>query len=493
MRRDRASTAGALLILGVLLGAVRADGGFTATSWGSATVALSVLSLGLVVHRGEVLVGRLDALAVVAFLLVSLWTALSLVWTSSVPLSALELEHSLLPVAALAAGVVVATGAAPWAPAVAVFGFGCTLALWGLASGVDAPLGYANALAIGCAVGILLAVGWAVEYRGRLAALGVIPPLCVLVVVLVRADSRGSWLALVGGLAVALALRSARPIVATGGALALTGLSAVLLALHTSAPRAAYWSATLHDIVRHPLVGSGAGTWRQVWLEYRDVGLTARNAHSLYLEVLSELGPVGLVLVVAALLVPLAAAVSARRRPYVPAVGSAYAALLVHFAVDWDWQINGVLLSAVLLGATLLAAAREVRPEPLLVVSRVVPLAGFAVLACAGALVWAQGYFIGQGASHLRAGAWAAALQDARRARWVAPWSAESWRIRGEAERAQGRLAAARRSFRRGVALDENDVELWRALSRVTLGVELRRVRERVEKLDPQSVERPPG
>ena len=62
--------------------------------------------------------------------------------------------------------------------------------------------------------------------------------------------------------------------------------------------------------------GRGAGSYEQHWLADRPFEHKVRDAHSLYLETLSELGPVGLVLLLVALGAPLAAAVA---RPPAPA------------------------------------------------------------------------------------------------------------------------------------------------------------------------------
>jgi len=60
--------------------------------------------------------------------------------------------------------------------------------------------------------------------------------------------------------------------------------------------RSDYWSVAWDDFVDHPLLGSGAGSYQREWLEHRPADLPARDAHSLYLEALAELGPVGLLL-----------------------------------------------------------------------------------------------------------------------------------------------------------------------------------------------------
>ena len=48
--------------------------------------------------------------------------------------------------------------------------------------------------------------------------------------------------------------------------------------------RAQYWRVAWRVVERHPLLGSGAGTFDEQWLRYRGSGVSVRDAHSLYLE-----------------------------------------------------------------------------------------------------------------------------------------------------------------------------------------------------------------
>ena len=122
--------------------------------------------------------------------------------------------------------------------------------------------------------------------------------------------------------------------------------------------RSGYWRIAWHEVRDHPVLGGGANEFRRYWLRYRPNPYGALNAHNLYLETLADLGPVGLVLLLAALAVPLVAAVRARARPLVAAVAGAYVAFLGAAALDWDWQLPAVTLAALACGTALVAAAR---------------------------------------------------------------------------------------------------------------------------------------
>jgi O-antigen ligase len=353
-----------------------------------------------------------------------------------------------------------------------------------------------------------------VERRDRLAVAAV-PALAVLVAALSRTESRAAWLALLGGAAVTAALRLPRPGAAVVAVLAAAAVVLGVVGVRESEERAAYWPVALAAAGDNPVLGTGAGTWRRAWLAERDEPFAARDAHSLYLETLAEVGPVGLALLAVALGCPLVAAVRARALPFVPAVAGAYAAFVLHVGVDWTWELAAVALAGVLLGAALLAAVREracvgsTQPpsdrlgasesptsaprdsacvgstQGLLVVPRAFALAGLGAIALLAVGGLGGNTFTARAEDRLRAGDWNAAEREARRAARLAPWAAEPWRLRGEAQLAGGDREAAARSFRAGLDRDEGDVELWRALARAASGEELRRARERAAQLDP--------
>ena len=87
----------------------------------------------------------------------------------------------------------------------------------------------------------------------------------------------------------------------------------------TGSYRVDLWRVALDEYDDHPVVGSGAGSYEHYWNEHRPFAHNVRDAHSLYLEVLAELGPLGLALLVLALGVPLVGAFFARGHPLVPA------------------------------------------------------------------------------------------------------------------------------------------------------------------------------
>ncbi|TML65650.1 MAG: hypothetical protein E6G14_16150 [Actinobacteria bacterium] len=148
--------------------------------------------------------------------------------------------------------------------------------------------------------------------------------------------------------------------------------------------RVPQWKVAWHDVKAHPWLGSGAGSYHAYWLQRRPIAAPVLDAHSLYLETLAEMGPVGLALVVGALLMPIIAAVRTRHRSLVAPAFGTYCAYLLHAGVDWDWEMLAVTAVAVLVGAALLGVARPDDARPLSITAR-----GALVIACAGASAFA--------------------------------------------------------------------------------------------------------
>jgi O-antigen ligase len=132
--------------------------------------------------------------------------------------------------------------------------------------------------------------------------------------------------------------------------------------------RSDQWSVALGGFRDAPLTGQGAGTFPNLWAQERESQLKVEDAHSLYVETLSELGVVGFALLAGALLTLLVGlALRARRR-----ASHAHAAILactigwaLHAGIDWDWEMPAVTLWLFALGGMGLAAgaAQALRPS----------------------------------------------------------------------------------------------------------------------------------
>ncbi len=266
----------------------------------------------------------------------------------------------------------------------------------------------------------------------------------------------------------------------TSGPAASANLNSRLLHI-SGTGRTVLWSVAWRDAKAHPLLGSGGGTFQQVWNRERPVGNTVRNVHNLYLETLAELGPLGLALLLAVLVLPLVAAVRGRDRPLAFAAFGAYIAFVLHVTVDWDWQIASVTLAALLCGAALLAAPGR----PLGAAARQVALWGAIALAGVGVYTLASQIPMSRLRSAAAHNDWPAAARDARHASELAPWSEEPWVTLGEADLNAGRLPQARVALLEALAKNPSNWATWLDLARASTGAERAKALARSRALNP--------
>ena len=230
------------------------------------------------------------------------------------------------------------------------------------------------------------------------------------------------------------------------------------------------WAAALDEYSKDPVTGGGAGSFERYWQRKQNASFKVRDAHSLYVETLAELGAPGLALLLCALFVPVLAALLVRRQPILPAALAAYAAFLVHAGVDWDWELSGVALTALLIGALAVIAARGGVPR---VIGRNTRVTGAACVVVASmAMIVA---YLGNGALNRAENAvadksYATAVNDANRARRLMPWSPWPLIARGDAELRAGAAADARASYRHAISIDSGEWRGWLGLALASNG-----------------------
>ena len=253
--------------------------------------------------------------------------------------------------------------------------------------------------------------------------------------------------------------------------------------------RADYWRVAARMVERDPLLGEGAGGFERRWMQERSAANNARDAHNLYLETLAELGPVGLALLLLVLVPPLLAVGRARATALGSAAAATFAAFLVHAAVDWDWELPVLVLTALACGIALLAATREGRLVPLTAPRRGMVIAPL-VLAMGVALVARAGNRdVAEAAAALERGDTAAAESAARSARTWAPWSHEPWQLLGEAQLAERHDAAARVSLEEAARRAPDEWRTWFDLAIVSTGPRKKAAITRARELNPLSHE----
>ena len=130
------------------------------------------------------------------------------------------------------------------------------------------------------------------------------------------------------------------------------------------------WRVAWHDAREDPLLGQGAGSFEFTYARERDADLTARDAHSVEMELLGELGFPGLAMFAVVMVGAAAAALRSRRLGPVPATVAAGALAagaywLAHSSLDWFWTYPVVTAPVfALLGAAAAPALSAVRRGP---------------------------------------------------------------------------------------------------------------------------------
>jgi O-antigen ligase len=357
------------------------NGGYFATEWGWAALALLWIAAVTLFLRERFAIGRLEVATFVSLTAFVGWVALSSTWSTSVEPSVLDVQRDLVYLAGLLVVFLVARGRSVAELLTAVCAAAALTSIYALAhlffsppdtsfSRLSEPLGYPNAVAIVGAFGALLAAGFAAHLRSRPARALCAASLVVFVLTIFFTFSRGTWIAVAAGLVTMLSLDSRRlallrvlaavapvaglavwlgsrahaltspggswssdaahqghllalatvllaaaaalavtfgapriPIgrrastaAATAAVLILLGLPGAAIAHYASRPatrsahtprafsgRGPLWRQAWHEWEQHRVLGSGAGTFQEFWLQHRGTSANARNAHSLYL------------------------------------------------------------------------------------------------------------------------------------------------------------------------------------------------------------------
>ena len=233
-----------------------------------------------------------------------------------------------------------------------------------------------------------------------------------------------------------------------------------------------FWSAAVSEFRAHPLNGGGAGSWQAWWLQHASLNVFSSFAHSLYLEAMAELGIVGLLLIVAAVLVAVVGAVRSAlflESAEVAAAAACGTAFFIAAAYDWVWQLAGIAVVGVgtlgfALGAlpsTRAAAWRRfdaLRPALALVaVAAIVPQ--YVVLAAGSHLRNSQAAVdVYDGAT---------ARSEALAAKAIEPWAASPYLQLGLVSEAEGNLDLAAHWVTEAIERSPRDYLLWVAAARI--------------------------
>ena len=242
------------------------------------------------------------------------------------------------------------------------------------------------------------------------------------------------------------------------------------------------WEASVDEFQTRPVIGRGAGSYEAWWAQHGNLAFFVRDAHSLYLETLGELGIVGLVLLAAFFVSVLA--IGARRllghedeeRSVVGALLAILLAFLFEAGVDWMWELTAVgvvmaLASGLLVGPAteplpVFDALDDLRPRALRLVrvGTMVILMGL-VVAAAIPLLAAMEVRHSQDAANK--GDFAAALKDARGAQSLQSWAATPYLQTALVYEQAGDLPSAIREIHSALQRDDSDWRIWLVAARL--------------------------
>jgi len=254
------------------------------------------------------------------------------------------------------------------------------------------------------------------------------------------------------------------------------GKGAARLGSAAGESRYEFWEVAAEQNADAPLIGTGSGTFEFWWTRNSDGSGTVRDAHSLYMQTLGELGIVGLLLLLGFLaLVLLAGARRTVRAP--PAERTLLAAALAGFlafcvpaAFDWLWQIPVLVVATLLLAAALLGPGarpdgEERAPFPLPLRLGIPALALSAIVAIAIPLATTS--LLRQSEADARAGDLDAALEAARSAQNVEPGAMSPRLQQALLFETLGDLDQAAAAARAATEREPTNWRTWLVLSRI--------------------------
>jgi len=241
-----------------------------------------------------------------------------------------------------------------------------------------------------------------------------------------------------------------------------------------------FWSSTVREMQSEPLTGTGSGTFEYWWTRDGDTGDVVRDAHSLYMQTLGELGIVGLTLLLAFVLTVLiggglmAVRAGPLERPYLAAALAGCVAFFATAVFDWMWQMPVLTVAMLLLASILVGGGGEGeegeesgRHSPFPVPARV----GFALAALAAivaiAIPLASTALVRQSQAEASEGDAAAALSAARSAQNAQPGAASPRLQQALLLETAGDLTAASAAAHAATEREATNWRLWLVLSRI--------------------------
>jgi tetratricopeptide (TPR) repeat protein len=263
------------------------------------------------------------------------------------------------------------------------------------------------------------------------------------------------------------------------------------------------WASAVDEWKQHPIAGDGSGSFQAWWAAHGTLTKFVRDAHSLYLETLGELGLLGLALLVVTLGSGFVAAgrrlrrATGERRATIAALAAALAAFMLAAGIDWMWELTivgviGIACLALLTGS----ATEEERPSDGPGSSRKTALRAAVVAVCLVAislegLALLSQARLDESQSAAKRGDAGAALSAADEAHTLEPWASSPYLQLALLEEQSGDLRAARTRIGEALDRDPSDWRLWLVSARLDVKAgfigEARRSLAHARALNPRS------
>jgi multisubunit Na+/H+ antiporter MnhB subunit len=243
------------------------------------------------------------------------------------------------------------------------------------------------------------------------------------------------------------------------------------------------WSAAGDQWQHHQIVGNGAGSFAEWWTRHGSGG-HIKDAHSLYLETLGELGLVGFLILVPIFVI--GASVGVRRslfardnRITTAALTAAFGAYTVDVVFDWMWELTVVSIVAWTILALALSSLKSLEPNPrsktergltrlLWKKSPIVTTVVAAWLLIAAQMIPLRAQTqIGESQAAVARGDAAAAESAALKARRVQPWASSPALQLALVMEQEGNLVQASAWIREAIKNDNTNWNLWLISTRI--------------------------
>ncbi len=241
-----------------------------------------------------------------------------------------------------------------------------------------------------------------------------------------------------------------------------------------------FWSAAVDQWESHPVIGNGAGSYESWWLKHAKIFFPARNAHSLYLQSLGELGVVGLLLTLGFAIGGIGTGVmrslrsSGEERVALAALTASFTAYAVAAGIDWMWELTAVTVFALIPLALLSGVARNSRDSLKIVDANgpsqgrrwrfglgVSALVGIWLLICAQGIPLFAALRIKDSEAAVDRGNGAAAINAAMDAKNLQPWASSPYLQLALVYEREGLNTEAHKWIKSAIRRDPQNWLLW--------------------------------